>query len=115
MNLSSGRGLGQPWLRGAAALATMVCLALLAACGGARRPLPRAREDPRACRGQLACARCMRSHGVPGFPDPTTISGGIGEPGGFTFDTAGLNLDQRSPRHHAAQQACQRLATHAKG
>ena len=34
MNHSSGRGLGQPWLRGAAALATMVCLALLAACGG---------------------------------------------------------------------------------
>jgi hypothetical protein len=58
MNLSSGRGLGQPWLRGAAALATMVCLAL---------------------------------------------------------DTAGLNLDQRSPQYHAAQQACQRLATHAKG
>ena len=70
MNLSSGRGLGQPWLRGAAALAAMVCLALLAACGGSRRPLPRAREDPRACRGQLAYARCMRSHGVPDFAEP---------------------------------------------
>jgi len=66
--------------------------------------------------GQLVkYSRCMRAHGVPGFPDPTTISGGIGEPGGFTFDTAGLNLDQRSPQYHAAQQACQRLATHAKG
>jgi hypothetical protein len=38
-----------------------------------------------------------------------------GEPGGFTSDTAGLNLDQRSPQYHAAQHACQRLATHAKG
>jgi hypothetical protein len=66
--------------------------------------------------GQLVkYSRCMRAHGVPGFPDTTTISGAIGEPGGFTFDTAGLNLDQRSPQYHAAQQACQRLATHAKG
>lgn len=66
--------------------------------------------------GQLVkYAQCMRSHGVPGFPDPTTTDGGIGVPSGFTFDTAGRNLDQKSPRYQAAARACQSLATHAKG
>jgi hypothetical protein len=60
-------------------------------------------------------AQCMRAHGVPNFPDPQTTNGGIGVPGGFTFDTAGRNLDQKSPQYQAAAQACQSLATHAKG
>jgi hypothetical protein len=66
--------------------------------------------------GQLVkYAQCMRDHGVPNFPDPTTTNGGIGVPGGFTFDTAGRNLDQKSPQYQAAARACQSLATHAKG
>jgi hypothetical protein len=66
--------------------------------------------------GQLVkYAQCMRAHGVPGFPDPQTTPGGIGVPGGFTFDTAGRNLRQRSPQYQAASEACQSLATHAKG
>jgi hypothetical protein len=60
-------------------------------------------------------AQCMRAHGVPNFPDPQTTNGGIGVPGGFTFDTAGRNLDQKSPQYQAAARACQSLATHAKG
>jgi len=66
--------------------------------------------------GQLVkYAQCMRAHGVPNFPDPTTTNGGIGVPSGFTFDTAGRNLDQRSPQYQAAARTCQSLATHAKG
>jgi hypothetical protein len=60
-------------------------------------------------------AQCMRAHGVPNFPDPQTTNGGIGVPSGFTFDTSGRNLDQKSPQYQAANQACQSLATHAKG
>ena len=62
-----------------------------------------------------AYSECMRSHGVPKFPDPQTTTGGIGVPGGFTFPTAGRNLRQKSPRYQAAAQACESLATHAKG
>ena len=60
-------------------------------------------------------AQCMRSHGVPNFPDPQMTNGGIGVPGGFTFDTSGRNLHQKSPQYQAAARACQSLATHAKG
>ena len=66
--------------------------------------------------GQLVkYAQCMRAHGVPKFPDPRTTSGGIGVPGGFTFDLAGSGIDGKSPQFRSAQQACQSLAAHAKG
>src|SRR6266567_2068232 len=58
-------------------------------------------------------AQCMRAHGVPNFPDPQITNGGIGVPGGFTFDTSGLGLHQKSPQYQAAARACQSLATHA--
>jgi hypothetical protein len=49
----------------------------------------------------LKFSECMRSHGVPSFPDP---SGGghtrIGGPG------SGIDLD--SPQFKAAQKACQK-------
>ena len=60
-------------------------------------------------------AQCIRAHGVPNFPDPQITNGGIGVPGGFTFDTSGLGLHQKPPQYQAAARACQSLATHAKG
>ncbi len=57
----------------------------------------------------------MRAHGVPKFPDPHTTAGGIGVPSGFTFDLSGSGVDGKSPQYQAAAQACQSLATHAKG
>jgi len=74
-----------------------------------------AAQTQHALRQLVRYARCMRAHGVPGFPDPQLTSGRIGVPGGFTFDTAGRGLDQKSPRYQAAARACQSLATHAKG
>lgn len=49
----------------------------------------------------LAFARCMRAHGVPGFPDPSPR-------GGFVFP-AGSGLDPRSPALRAAQASCRRF------
>jgi hypothetical protein len=46
----------------------------------------------------------MRSHGVPGFPDPTVKNGSVG------FDiTAGDGVDPNSPQYLSARQACQSL------
>lgn len=56
---------------------------------------PPARQSP------LAFARCMRSHGEPGFPDP-------GPGGGFVFP-AGSGVDPSSSAFEAAQAACRKL------
>src|SRR5215472_4555615 len=65
-----GRGLRWPWLRRTAALAAMALIALLAtACAGGPSH-DSATGGPTREQAALAYARCMRSHGVPGFPDP---------------------------------------------
>jgi len=48
---------------------------------------------------ELAYAVCMRSHGVPNFPDPSST-------GGFEF---GSGVNTSSPSFEAAQTKCQRL------
>jgi hypothetical protein len=87
MDNSPGRGHGprQPWSRprgavlGAADVAAVAGLVLLAAaCGGSPSPAgsggspaPGGSASPAAgTQPELAFARCVRSHGVPGFPDP---------------------------------------------
>ena len=49
-------------------------------------------------------SQCMRSHGVPNFPDPTT--GPVGEQ---VINMRGTGIDVQSPAFQAASQACQRL------
>jgi hypothetical protein len=48
----------------------------------------------------LKFARCMRAHGVPGFPDPK-------DPGGFSTQALAL-LGTSSPSFVSAQKTCQR-------
>jgi hypothetical protein len=52
----------------------------------------------------LAFSACMRSHGLPDFPDPTFTGGGAQLK---LRATAGSNLDPQSPKFQAAQTACQ--------
>ena len=54
-----------------------------------------------------AYARCMRSHGVSDFPDPTPVPGG-----GFAFQMnagPGSDLNHNDPTFKAANQACRAL------
>ena len=51
----------------------------------------------------LAMSRCMRSHGVPNFPDPTFKSG---PGGGLGIQVGGPGLDPQSPAFQAAQKDC---------
>src|SRR5579862_5527039 len=48
----------------------------------------------------LAFARCMRSNGVPNFPDPSS--------GGGVTITSGNGIDPGSPQFQSAQRACQK-------
>jgi hypothetical protein len=50
----------------------------------------------------LKFSECMRSHGVPNFPDPTTSGGGVG----IKIGGPGSGIDPNSPQFQAAQKAC---------
>jgi hypothetical protein len=55
----------------------------------------------------VAYSECMRSHGVPSFPDPNS-QGGISI--NATSGSGGSSIDPNSPQYQAAQKACAKLA-----
>jgi hypothetical protein len=63
---------------------------------GGRAPNPARVQQARA--QALEYARCVRSHGVPNFPDPGSD--------GRIPDPATVGVDQGSPKFEAANQAC---------
>lgn len=74
------------------ALAAISCSVAIAACGSSGRPSgPAASGDP-----ALKEAQCMRSHGVPSFPDPTA--------GGPSVIPNWIN--PQAPAFQTAQKAC---------
>jgi hypothetical protein len=96
--------------RTAAAIIATAALALLAAACGSSRPATGAASGSgrSSTRGEAANSTsavrysgCMRSHGVPNFPDP----GSNGQPP----KTSAQRLGVSSPQLQAAQQACQHL------
>ena len=79
--------------RFAVALAAVGCAVALAACGS---------SSPKSNRADigLKVAKCMRSHGVANFPDPSGGGGGIQIPNG---------VNPQSPAFQAAQKICFKL------
>jgi hypothetical protein len=69
------------------------------AAGGSASPGPSGSASGMA--GGIAYAQCMRSHGVPGFPDPQPAPNGQGA--GWMLG-AGVNMS--SPQFQAATKAC---------
>jgi hypothetical protein len=63
---------------------------------------PSQAQAPQIMTGMLNFARCMRSHGVPNWPDPSTDSNGQPE-----FNIAGINPD--SPRISDTADGCTHL------
>jgi hypothetical protein len=62
---------------------------------------PTAAQTAKARAQALAMSRCMRSHGVPNFPDPK-----FGAGGGIGIQLNGNGIDPNSPAFKAAQKAC---------
>ena len=86
--------------RRAGALAVVAAVAVLAtACGGSSAP---SSASSTTFAQELALARCMRSHGVPSFPDPPANGQGTAPP-----KSAGINPN--SPQFLAAARTCQHL------
>jgi hypothetical protein len=85
--------------------AALGCAAALVACGSSSQAQTTSQAST-----VVKFSDCMRSHGVPSFPDPGTGSGGGNSFGidGYTFNLpAGLNT--RSPAYVSANQACFKL------
>jgi hypothetical protein len=74
------------------------CGLAITACGSSSSPVQDS-GSPRA-RG-IAFADCMRSHGVPSFPDPSA--------GGGIHITPGSGIDPAAPAFQAAQSQCAKL------
>jgi hypothetical protein len=64
---------------------------------------PTAAQTARQKAKALAMARCMRSHGVANFPDPTFQTG---PNGGVGVRIGGAGIDPNSPAFQAASKAC---------
>ncbi len=79
----------------------IVCGALIAACGSSS---PSTRDPAKGYSQALAFSKCMRSHGVSNFPDPSTSGGGVQL---SISPSSGINTE--APAFQAAQQSCQHL------
>ena len=51
----------------------------------------------------LRAAACMRSHGIPNFPDPTFQNNSV------TFNASGPGIDTKSSQYTSALATCQKL------
>jgi hypothetical protein len=88
-----------------AALAGVACVA--AACSTPKNPAGNSSpSDPGA--QALAYSQCMRSHGVPDFPDPKVSSNSGGTGVSMGVGTRG-DLNPSKPAFKAASQACRSL------
>lgn len=83
------------------ALVASGCALALAACGSGGKPT--ATGGSRAYTSFLNFSKCMRSHGVSSFPDPSP-GGGIKLPVG-----SGSGPDPRAPAFQGAQRSCKYL------
>jgi len=76
--------------------------------GGTPSPAQQAKAQESA----LKFSQCMRTHGVPNFPDPTFSGGGAR----LTLKAGGANgIDPNSPQFKAAQKTCQSLMPRPRG
>jgi hypothetical protein len=72
------------------------CAVALAACGSSHKPSTNAAAGSSS--RALAFANCMRSHGVPSFPDPGGGGGGV--------QLGGTGVNPQSPAFKSARKAC---------
>jgi hypothetical protein len=86
-------------MRTVLALITVLCVA---ACGGGSGQSGATGTNAKAASDQaLKFATCMRGHGVPNFPDPSS--------GGGLRITPGSGVNPQSPAFQAAQKTCGKL------
>lgn len=98
-------------------ITVLAAMSLLAACGGSSPPANAgSTSGTNPSFKQLSTdaykhSACMRSHGVPNFPDPHVVN----KPGQQIIGISAQGLDTNSPAFKAAQQACAHLMPGSSG
>lgn len=87
--------------RFAVAFAAVACAAALAACGSSGQSSTGSASAGGGASAGIKFADCMRSHGVPNFPDP-------GSGGGIQISSSS-GINPASPAFQSAQNACGKL------
>jgi hypothetical protein len=82
------------------------CALTLAACGRSGAPTTASGTAAAGATPALAYVRCLRSHGVPNFPDPAA---------GGRLPNIPNDIDTAAPAFRSAQNACANLAPGAGG
>ncbi len=72
-------------------------------------PAPSPAQFDQAVAQALKLSECMRSHGVPGFPDPKAGNGNI------SLRIGGNGVDPNSPQFQAANSACKQYSPGGAG
>jgi hypothetical protein len=89
------------------ALAAASCAVAIAACGSSKS----ISQTSGSSSPQFALAKCMRTHGVPNFPDPTMSSGGEGfsilKSPGSPLTINGIQFVVSAPAFKSAAKTCQ--------
>jgi hypothetical protein len=100
----------RPIIPNRSAIALVIAPALaLAGCGAAGGSVGGGTSTSGGSSALFAMSRCMRTHGVSNFPDPTRSSGGEGlsvamAPGGSTVTVGGIAFS--GPAFTTAEKAC---------
>jgi hypothetical protein len=102
LSLTIGPGTGLDPQSSQFKAADKACRKLMPGGGEAPSPAQQAKDLAQ----MLKFSACMRAHGLPDFPDPTTSGGGIQLSIG---SKKGSGLNPSSPVFRAAQKACQSL------
>jgi hypothetical protein len=93
------------WITALPGIAIVAACLLAAGCGSGSPSGSGA--TPSVTTGTLAFSKCMRAHGVPGFPDPgATLSGPFNAIGGIAFPAS---IDPQSPAFQTAMSSCRGL------
>jgi hypothetical protein len=79
----------------AAAITALACTLLIAACGASSHKRPTGGAN-----AFIAFSKCMRTHGVTDFPDPS---------GGGGLNIGGTGINPQAPAFRSAQAACVKL------
>jgi hypothetical protein len=77
---------------------------VIAGCGSSSGPANHSKSASNLPAAAVSYADCMRSHGVPNFPDPTTSGGSVS----FSLKSSS-GINPASPSFQAAQTACGKL------